>query len=108
MKKCIFACPPTSVSLGGFPILYNVEVKLRIEDWTDDILLRVNTTDLSYDLTGLEPLTRYDARVRSLNINGFSEFSEVKDFSTFGMCMHLYVCVYSLCKYNILEVWNCR
>ena len=94
--RSVFGCvnrflPPSSLSLGGFPILYNVEVKLRIEDWTDDTVLRDNTTDLSYDLTGLVPLTRYDARVRSLNSNGFSEFDQI-EITTFGMCVCACVC----------------
>jgi hypothetical protein len=69
---------------GGFPTLYTVEVKERLEDWTDETVMRTNTTDLSLVLTDLEPLTRYDARVRSRNFNGFSEFSQEAQFSTFG------------------------
>ena len=83
--------PP--LSLGGFPTLYMVEVKERLKDWTDETVMRTNTTDLSLVLTGLEPLTRYDARVRSQNFNGFSAFSEAEDFSTFGvfLCASVYL-----------------
>jgi hypothetical protein len=49
-----------------------VEVKERLGDWTDDTVMRTDTTDLSLVLTGLEPLTRYNARVRFQNFNGFS------------------------------------
>ena len=55
--------------------------------------MRTNTTDLSLVLTDLEPLTRYNARVHSQNFNGFSEFSEAEDFSTFGvfLCASVYL-----------------
>ena len=80
--------PP--LSLGGFPTLYTVEVKERLEDWTDETVMRTNTTDLSLVLTDLEPLTRYDARVRSRNFNGFSEFSQERQFSTFSNSKSLF------------------
>ena len=58
---------------------------------TDDTVMRTNTTDLSLVLTDLAPLTRYNARVRSQNFNGFSAFSEAEDFSTFGMFLCAYL-----------------
>ena len=84
--------PP--LSLGEFPTLYTVEVKERLDDWTGDTVMRTDTTDLSLVLTGLEPLTRYNARVRLQNFNGFSAFSEAEDFSTFGvfLCASVYLC----------------
>ena len=92
----VYECSPPSLpplSLGGFPTLYTVEVKERLEDWTANTVIRTNTTDLSLVLTDLEPLTRYNARVRSQNFNGFSAFSEAEDFSTFGvfLCASVYL-----------------
>ena len=83
--------PP--LSLGGFPTLYTVEVKERLEDWTDETVMRTNTTDLNLALTDLKPLTRYDTRVRSQNFNGFSEFSQARQFNTFGVCMCMCGCL---------------
>ena len=78
--------PPSSSScwLGGFPTEYRLEVKQHLQDWSSDGVLRINTSELTHNLTGLDTLTRYDARVLSVNFNGPSDFSPTAEFATVG------------------------
>jgi hypothetical protein len=70
---------------GGYPDNYTLEIKRSIEDWTDDGVFRVPEIEgLSHFQDGLLPLTTYEARVLSFNLNGQSSFSALGEFVTVG------------------------
>ena len=76
---CVF---PT----GGYPTNYTLEVKELLINWDNDSVLRLtgDSSFLSHKLPDLTPLTNYEARVLSINFNGPSDFSAIREFSTVG------------------------
>ena len=58
---------------------------MSVEEWTSPDVIRVpGLTYLSHDQDGLIALSRYEARVLSINFNGASDFSESELFNTVG------------------------
>ena len=76
---CVF---PT----GGYPTNYILEVKELLINWDNDSVLRLtgDSSFLCHKLPDLTPLTNYEARVLSINFNGPSDFSDIREFSTVG------------------------
>ena len=75
---------------GGYPDYYIFQYKRGINDWSNEnttTILNLSSSILSQSLTGLEPLTSYDVRLWSQNINGLSAFSSEATFNTFGVCV---------------------
>ena len=74
---CVF---PT----GGYTTNYALEVKERLMNWDSVLRLTGDSSFLSHKLPDLTPLTNYEARVLSINFNGPSDFSAIREFSTVG------------------------
>ena len=59
-------------------------MKRGFEEWSDGKSVNLTSDMRSYDLTELDPLSTYNTRVQSQNLNGLSEFSAAVEFITFG------------------------
>ena len=59
-------------------------MKRGFEEWSGGKSVNLTSDMRQYDLTELDPLSTYDTRVRSQNLNGLSEFSAEVEFITFG------------------------
>ena len=71
---------------------YNIQYKLSSVEWVSSTNV-LNITIMGFDnqttIFGLMPATVYDVRIRTLNVNGESEWSPKANFSTLhqGACL---------------------
>ena len=71
---------------------YNIQYKLSSVEWVSSTNV-LNITIMGFDnqttIFGLMPATVYDVRIRTLNVNGESEWSLEANFSTLhqGACL---------------------